>query len=86
MREALKNIEEAVRYEKLTLKMPLKNAKITAENLIVKRYFTEVKGRADAPDKDAFIMVHNGWTMVTEDFASPLTFHYLRRLVVIWDD
>eukprot|EP01022_Parablepharisma_sp_SALTPOND_P008156 TRINITY_DN135298_c0_g1_i1.p1 TRINITY_DN135298_c0_g1~~TRINITY_DN135298_c0_g1_i1.p1 ORF type:complete len:1666 (-),score=190.28 TRINITY_DN135298_c0_g1_i1:86-5026(-) len=82
MQEALKCIEGAVRYEKLELK----NTKLTHDNILVKRYFTQLKGGSSTRDPDEFIVAHNGWTMVTEDFAAPLGFHYLRRLIVVWDD
>lgn len=82
MAEALKNLEDGIRYEKLTMKNP----KITPDNMLVRRYFTQLKGNSSTRDPDEYIVAHNGWTMASDDFAVPMGFHYLRRVVVIWDD
>ena len=81
--EALNNIEATIRYEKLELM----NTRITTNNPLVKNYFTKL----NIPPKEGrhaneYIVVHNGWSTVSEDITSPLGFYYLRRLVYIWDD
>lgn len=82
MKEALHCLEGGIRYEKIECKKP----RITDKDPLTKRYFTEIKGGSPDHDPDEFIVAHNGWVMMTEDFATPLGFHYLRRLIVIWDD
>jgi len=82
IKEALENIEKTLRYEKLQLR----NHKVSEYNPITQRYFIRLEHKAPERDPDEFIMIHNGWTKVTEDFASPLSFHYLKRSVVVWED
>ena len=81
-REALKNIEDGIRYERIAMK----DSKVTGAKPLVRRYFTQIKNGSSSRDPDEYIVAHNGWTQITEDFASKLSFHYLRRVIHIWDD
>ncbi len=82
MREALKSIEDTVRYEKIIMR----DSKIGPHNPLVKRYFTQVKGGSPQKNPDEYVLAHNGWTMITEDFGARGAFHYLRRVVYAWED
>ena len=77
-KEAIANMEGTIRYHKLEEKL----SKITPDNKIVARYFTEM-----ANEKESKV-AHNGWIMnhdPMQDFA--LTgWHYLRRNINIWSD
>jgi glycogen debranching enzyme len=82
MKEALHCIEGGIRYEKIQCNNPV----VSDKNPLVKPYFTQLKGTSSEHEPDEYVVAHNGWVMVTEDFATPLGFHYLRRVIVIWDD
>lgn len=80
--EALKNIEDTIRDEKINCR----NTKVSQQNPLVRRYFAELKNNHPEKNPNEFIVAFNGWTMITEDFGSKYSFHYLRRAIHIWDD
>lgn len=82
LQEAFNNIEGSVRY----FKIDLKNGLITHADPIVRPYFTEIAKKKPDRNPEEYIMAHNGWTGKTQDFGKADSFHYLRRLINIWDD
>lgn len=82
MNDALKNIENTLKYEKLTMK----NYKVKPDCPLFKKYFTQIirKGKTDNPDE--LIVAHFGWINQSQKTYEKPTFDYLRRSVSIWDD
>ena len=78
----MQNLENGLRHERVQHN----NHKVTSSSPLFPRYFTKLAGRLQGRDPDEFIVAHNGWTTITEDFGGPHTFHYLRRNIGIWED
>jgi len=80
MKESIQHMTDTTRYEKLERKLN----KITKDCPIVYAYFTEFEN--SDPDRNPleYVLAHNGWTEITEDFIGKNCFHYLRRNIGIW--
>lgn len=80
MKEALQCIEGNLKY----FKLELKDNKVTLDNKLLRRYFTELN------NPQCSKVAHNGWIMNADamvDFAMPNGgWHYLRRTINIWGD